>query len=168
MAADKLLSRRDGTRFSNLLMYAPLYDDSMYFPRHIFIYSWSSFLSIPLIQNLRLHDYRADDVAEGVVRYFIIAQVCVTGLVRDGRGIDSFCALLQKDEQKELDSSLRAYYSSQKTNSWMAAKVQETLVSLEELSLMFNQDESDVVYKNSRVMENSTDSGSVRSGAPQA
>jgi hypothetical protein len=37
---------------------------------------------------------------KGKVRYFIGAQVDVTGLVENGAGVESFRAFLQKDSQK--------------------------------------------------------------------
>ncbi len=45
---------------------------------------------------------------KGIVRYFIDTQVDVTGLVRDGLGIESFRCLLEREkvEQQELDTRL--------------------------------------------------------------
>jgi hypothetical protein len=41
---------------------------------------------------------------KGKVRYFIGAQVDVTGLVENGAGVESFRAFLQKDSQKDPET----------------------------------------------------------------
>ncbi|CAL3962791.1 unnamed protein product [Diplocarpon coronariae] len=128
--------RRDGSPFVNLLMCSPLYDD------------------------------------KGIIRYFIGAQVDVTGLVLDGLGIESFHALLHSDDLKKMGATREA--GNQNLHSQFSArhpsnnnsKTKDYLARLQELSMMFSQDESDVVNRNSRGAEDSTDGSSVQSGVP--
>jgi hypothetical protein len=151
--------RRDGTPFVNLLMCAPLFDD------------------------------------KGQVRYFIGAQVDVSGLIEQGSGVESFRALLQSDRRNGEDSTNtysptdsglgsdqsngepgengtsnghakgqnNGYANGQangytnghgvvnstgkvKPASWSeAAKNQEMLARLRDLSMMFSQDEAEVI-----------------------
>ncbi|KUJ12263.1 uncharacterized protein LY89DRAFT_623352 [Mollisia scopiformis] len=102
---------------------------------------------------------------KGIVRYFIGAQVDVTGLVKEGMGIESFRALLQKDkdEQKNLEVRSGTPRLSRAVNP---NRPKETLAKLQELSMMFSQDESDIVNRNIRGGDDSTDGGSTRSGVP--
>jgi hypothetical protein len=71
---------------------------------------------------------------KGNVRYFIGAQVDVTGLVENGAGVESFRAFLQKDSQKDQkDSEIKSGTqngSQQNKSSWQASKIKETLVKL--------------------------------------
>jgi hypothetical protein len=70
---------------------------------------------------------------KGKVRYFIGAQVDVTGLVENGAGVESFRAFLQKDSQKdpETKTGIQQQHGSQHNkNSWQASKLKETLVRL--------------------------------------
>ena len=143
---------------------------------------------------------------KGIVRYFIGAQVDVSGLVEEGRGIESFRALLQSDVKEEGSEDTQTGYNKPvnghsngnghipnqtngahsepaepgrvKSPSWFeAAKNQTILDRLRELSLMFSQDEAEVVTKHSRdaritdeyglpagATDNSTDSYSISSG----
>ncbi|KAK0120022.1 hypothetical protein ONS95_011437 [Cadophora gregata] len=108
---------------------------------------------------------------KGVVRYFIGAQIDVTGLVREGLGIESFRALLQNDEAKRVEAKHHA--SHRNLQSKFSAhhpknKSRESLAKLQELSTMFSQEESDVARSNSRGGDESTEGGSVRSGTPNS
>ncbi|PBP17489.1 white collar, partial [Diplocarpon rosae] len=130
--------RRDGTPFVNLLMCSPLYDD------------------------------------KGTIRYYIGAQVDVTGLVIDGLGIESFRALLHNDEVKRMEAAheaehknLQSKFSTQPPSD-KNKPTKDSLTRLQELGMMFSQDESDVVNRNSRGADDSTDASSIRSGAPSS
>ncbi len=101
---------------------------------------------------------------KGIVRYFIGAQIDVTGLVMEGLGVESFRALLHKDEHKE--SELEVTHHNRKLQQTMTGRVKDTHTKLQELSMMFSQDESDIVGKNIRGGDDSSDSGSVKSGVP--
>ena len=59
---------------------------------------------INLLMCAPLYDNR------GVVRYFIGAQVDVSGLVEDGKGIESFEKLLMEERQREEGQFLRRGY----------------------------------------------------------
>ncbi|CZR52197.1 uncharacterized protein PAC_02074 [Phialocephala subalpina] len=74
---------------------------------------------------------------KGIVRYFIGAQVDVTGLVREGFGIESFHQLLQKSQDDQLDSERRS-------ETPRIPKMKNKHEKLQELSMMFGQDESHV------------------------
>jgi hypothetical protein len=105
---------------------------------------------------------------KGVVRYFIGAQVDVTGLVIDGLGIESFQAFLHSDREKEvkMQNKARVMPLSGK-NQWLEGKIKERHAKLRELSLMFSQDESDVVGQNIRGGDDNSDNGtSIKSGVP--
>lgn len=103
---------------------------------------------------------------KGIVRYFIGAQVDVTGLVGEGLGIESFRSLLQKDKDEQREFEARSEIS-RPLNGVNPARTKETLARLQELSMMFSQDESDVVNRNIRGGgDDSTDAGSIRSGVP--
>ncbi|KAK2627775.1 hypothetical protein QTJ16_002421 [Diplocarpon rosae] len=110
---------------------------------------------------------------KGTIRYYIGAQVDVTGLVVDGLGIESFRALLHKDEVKKMEAAheaehknLQSKFSTQHSSD--KNKTKDSLTRLQELSMMFSQDESDVVNRNSRGADDSTDASSIRSGAPSS
>jgi hypothetical protein len=106
---------------------------------------------------------------KGTVRYFIGAQVDVSGLVVDGRGIESFRAFLQSDTQlrhaithkpskpqiqvsclfpgdEATDHPLRRKTSGVENETSSSF---EPLDRLRALTLLFNQDETDVVSRNS-------------------
>lgn len=106
---------------------------------------------------------------KGVIRYFIGAQIDVTGLVIDGLGIESFRALLQNDDLKKLDAINESQNSSPhlKSPSYHPDhKTKESLKKLQELSTMFSQYESEVACKNSRGWDDSTEADSIRSTLP--
>ena len=104
---------------------------------------------------------------KGIVRYFIGAQVDVTGLVQEGMGIESFRTLLQNDRtDTEKDSISGNSKHHHKNNCGPRSLPKEALARLQELSVMFSQEESDVVNKNSRVAEDMTDTSSIKSGVP--
>lgn len=100
---------------------------------------------------------------KGNLKYFIGAQVDVTGLVQDGRGIESFRQLLQRDQHPPTETM--SEYSAQHKNSWLTRKAKEALDNLQELSIMFSQEESEIVNQNSRGTGDS-DVGSIRSSVP--
>ncbi|EKD16704.1 uncharacterized protein L3040_001445 [Drepanopeziza brunnea f. sp. 'multigermtubi'] len=103
---------------------------------------------------------------KGIIRYFIGAQVDVTGLVIDGLGIESFRALLHNDEVQEMEASLEAaspHLQSKFSPRYQSPKTKESLQRLQELSTMFSQDESDVACKNGRSCDDSNDGASIRS-----
>ena len=106
---------------------------------------------------------------KGVIRYFIGAQIDVTGLVREGLGIESFRALLQSDEAKRVDATHDTQHNNLQSKFSVhhpKNKSKESLAKLQELSMMFSQEESDVANRNSRGGDESTDGGSDRSGVP--
>ncbi|KAI9711611.1 MAG: hypothetical protein M1812_007133 [Candelaria pacifica] len=73
---------------------------------------------------------------KGAVRYFIGAQIDVTGLLEDGRGLGTLERLLEKDRQIGIASS--------------EDSVSRATKSLQDLSLMFSHDEADIVKQHSR------------------
>src|SRR4051812_9624169 len=90
---------------------------------------------------------------KGVIRYFIGAQIDVTGLVIDGLGIESFRALLHNDETKRLEATRDAEQSHLRSKFSVhhpGNKAKESLSKLQDLSMMFSQEESDVASRNSR------------------
>lgn len=87
---------------------------------------------------------------KGIVRYFIGAQIDVTGLVEEGRGIESFRMLLQNDEQPKPESEQPMKLSGSNRTAYFDSRAQESLSKLQELSTMFSQEESEVVCRNSR------------------
>lgn len=102
----------------------------------------------------------------GKIRYFIGAQIDVTGLIEHGMGIESFRALLQKDQEKQDPEDRDPGAQTPRHDDTRHSKnVKETLDKLQELSMMFSQDESDVVKNYSRC-DDSTDAGSIRSVVP--
>jgi hypothetical protein len=68
---------------------------------------------------------------KGAVRYFISAQVDVTGLVEEGRGVESFRQLLQKDQQPLMETKRLSNYSAHHKDSWLRPKAKETLERLQ-------------------------------------
>lgn len=99
---------------------------------------------------------------KGIVRYFIGAQVDVTGLVREGLGIESFRQLLQKEKDGQIELERRSETPNPPNGILpVTLKTKDTHAKLQELSMMFSQDESDVVNRNLRGGEDSTDAGSV-------
>jgi hypothetical protein len=82
--------------------------------------------------------------------------------VTEGIGIESFLPLLQHDQHKNQEETPPP--ESVKT-SWQPSKVKESLVKLQELSMMFSRDESDVVNRSSRGGDDS-DAGSIKSNVP--
>jgi len=107
---------------------------------------------------------------KGIVRYFIGAQVDVTGLIEDGRGIESFRTLLVQEEEKSLADDKSEERNSteygESRNTWLASKTRESLSALQELSTMFSQEESDVVNKHSRSSDSFNDAASIISTVP--
>ncbi|KAI9743663.1 MAG: hypothetical protein M1818_002979 [Claussenomyces sp. TS43310] len=104
---------------------------------------------------------------QGQVRYFLGAQVDVTRLVQEGRGIESFRALLSRGEQVSAPMHCQTPNVSPKSSRPLSGvdKSQETLQKLKELSLMFSQEEADVVNRNSRgAADSSTDASSISNG----
>ncbi|KAI1008006.1 hypothetical protein K3495_g234 [Podosphaera aphanis] len=88
---------------------------------------------------------------KGVVRYFIGAQVDVTGLIQDGLGLDSFRNLLHKYQPQVPPSSsshLDLTQSPYRKNN--STRDVESLATLIDLSQMLSQEESDIVTKNVR------------------
>lgn len=73
----------------------------------------------------------------GVVRYFIGAQVDVSGLIEEGRGVESFEKLLAEERQRDRPHS-------------QDHTTKESLKKLGELSQMFCLEESAVVQSHSR------------------
>ncbi|KAH8684800.1 hypothetical protein BGZ60DRAFT_366852 [Tricladium varicosporioides] len=103
---------------------------------------------------------------KGAVRYFIGAQIDVTGLIEEGMGIESFRALLHHDKIEAEKAAAPPEQQFQYNDSYHSKQARETLERLTELSMMFSQDESDVVNRNSRNSDDSTDASSIRSGVP--
>lgn len=105
---------------------------------------------------------------KGTVRYFIGAQIDVTGLVIEGLGVESFRALLHKDGMNDLErKSELDHQVNPNKKKWHDEKVKETHAKLRELSMMFSQDEADVVSRNIRGGDDTSDSGgSIKSGVP--
>ncbi|KAI6244567.1 Phototropin-2 [Erysiphe necator] len=96
---------------------------------------------------------------KGIVRYFVGAQVDVTGLILDGLGLESFRCLLQKHSKKVTAPTSRPP-SRGRTPSQSGTptpysqgnvkKMNESLIKLTDLSMMLSPDESEVVTKNTR------------------
>jgi hypothetical protein len=99
----------------------------------------------------------------GEVRYFIGAQIDVTGLVEEGMGIESFRALLQKERQDPEGNDHSSEHRSCDNNR--SKRVKDALDRLQELSQMFSHDETEVATRMAR-SDDSTDSSSIRSGVP--
>ena len=98
---------------------------------------------------------------KGHIRYFIGAQIDVTGLVEEGMGIESFRAILQKDQENSEDADRTRTGDVHRTK-----QVKVTLDRLQELSQMFSHDEMEAVGRGRGSDEASTDAGSIRSGVP--
>ena len=91
----------------------------------------------------------------------------VTRLVEEGRGIESFRAMLDKEkevEQRSVEDNNGGDENLQTKSLWIAKRAQDVLSRLQELSTMFSQEEADTVTKSSRGFDESSDSGSIRSG----
>lgn len=84
----------------------------------------------------------------GVVRYFIGAQVDVSGLVDEGRGVESFRSLLLKGDSSRLRPMESSEYVPKAHQQY--SKDQDALVRLEELTTMFSKDEVEIANKNMR------------------
>lgn len=80
----------------------------------------------------------------GNVKYFIGCQVDVTGLVMQGRGIESFRSLLQNNPEVSQD------FLRQQQSLGGDPSPSRPLKVLKELSQMFSQDEAEVVKKSVR------------------
>lgn len=107
---------------------------------------------------------------QGSVRYFIGAPIDVTGLIENGHGIDSFARLLQNDKLTRIRTAdeLLLTQSTQHRKLYLDRKMRTkyTLDTLQELSTMFSQDESDVVMRNSRGTSDYSDTSFNFSTAP--
>ncbi|KAB8296119.1 hypothetical protein EYC80_008912 [Monilinia laxa] len=99
---------------------------------------------------------------KGNTRYFIGAQIDVSGLVEEGRGIESFQALLRKDQEASqistiggiantIDPQPLQYGDSDLKDSKFRDRTQEMLGKLHELSNMFGQYEADVLAQSSQL-----------------
>lgn len=98
---------------------------------------------------------------KGVVRYYIGAQVDVTGLVLDGLGLESFRGFLHQEQEKNHQYQAVIPYSSlarsapeteMATNSdnINPPRVNEPLSKLSELSMMLCAEETDIFIRNTR------------------
>lgn len=107
---------------------------------------------------------------KGVVRYFIGAQIDISGLIDGGKGVESFARLLAKDalalKNKNGDDDQFSQYKPQLKNSYLEKKSKETLDTLQELGAMFSQDEAEVVNRNSRGggVDDMSETSSIKSG----
>lgn len=88
----------------------------------------------------------------GAVRYFIGAQIDVSGLIEDGRGLDSFERLLQESRSK------RNRDSDQSDDSLS----QRHLKILSELGQMLSLDESSLFQRHSRASSMQDDASSIK------
>ncbi|KAL9624857.1 MAG: hypothetical protein Q9160_000904 [Pyrenula sp. 1 TL-2023] len=95
---------------------------------------------INLLMIAPLHDDK------GNVRYYIGAQVDVTGLVEDGRGLDGFDRLLQHETAHAAAGALQ----NAKTRKGRKTDRKDALGKLRELSEMFDLEESAIVQSHSR------------------
>ncbi|CAG8980938.1 hypothetical protein HYALB_00003797 [Hymenoscyphus albidus] len=109
---------------------------------------------INLLMSAPLYDDR------GRLKYFIGAQIDVTGLIEHGMGIEYFRALLQKEQESEERNCTPRYEDTQQSKN-----AKETLDRLQELSMMFSQEEAEVVKGNSRC-DDDIDACSIRSVVP--
>ncbi|KAN0119674.1 hypothetical protein V8E51_001882 [Hyaloscypha variabilis] len=98
---------------------------------------------------------------KGTVRYFIGCQCDITGLVIEGMGIESFRSLLQQSHNNDTAVQAQGKYKTVRSSS----REKEALLKLQELSMTFSQEESDIVNRNSRAGDDS-DAGSVKSNVP--
>ncbi|RKF79958.1 hypothetical protein GcM1_198041 [Golovinomyces cichoracearum] len=88
---------------------------------------------------------------KGVVRYYIGAQIDVTGLVLDGLGLDSFRGMLQKHRQQNSESEIQARSNDRVSNIYSnnnQDRFNETLAKFTELSLLLTPDESEIIMRN--------------------
>lgn len=102
---------------------------------------------------------------KGNVRYFIGAQVDVSGLVDEGRGVESFRSMLRKGDGSQPTTSPAYIPKPQQQH----AKNKDALIRLEELTTMFSEVEVDTANKSMRtsdtVSETSKSTMSNRLGA---
>lgn len=80
----------------------------------------------------------------GKVKYFIGAQVDVTGLIEEGRGIESFRSLLHRNAEGPQNYSRKQHMMFKDTATSKPLRI------LKELSQMFSRDEVEVVRQNVR------------------
>ena len=80
----------------------------------------------------------------GQVRYFIGAQIDVSGLVEDGKGLESFKQLLDETKQREQESTLDCSEQSHENVSKAPLKL------IEELGQMLSLEESSAIQSGSR------------------
>jgi len=100
---------------------------------------------------------------KGVVRYFIGAQVDVSALIEEGKGIESFRALLRKDQDDQATETSETTAKTTQQNT----KYQDVLSKLQDLSMMFSQDEAEIASRHMRNSDNITETGSLyKSGVP--
>ena len=105
---------------------------------HIFILMYSSrrdgspFLNLLLVAPL--YDNR------GAVRYFIGAQIDVTGLMENGRGIESFAKVLDESRQRH----------KQQLKGEIERDTKSALQTLGDLGKMFSNEESAMIQSSSR------------------
>jgi hypothetical protein len=95
--------------------------------------------------NLLMSAPLRDD--KDAVRYFIGCQIDVTGLVLERMGIESVRVSLQSDQHMGSEESK---FSGKDAKSWQPSRAKESLEKLQELSMMFSQDEFDVIHRNRR------------------
>lgn len=93
---------------------------------------------------------------KGRVKYFIGCQVDVTGLVEEGRGVESFRSLLNANTEAP------SHRLSRKPNGLLKDTApSKPLQVLKELSQMFSRDEAEVIKQNIRESDQS-DTMSIR------
>ena len=81
----------------------------------------------------------------GSVRYFIGAQVDVSGLIEDGRGIESFEKLLMEERQRE-----ESRQTLRDSSGSAGANIKDPLKTLGELGQMLSYEESTTIQSHSR------------------
>jgi hypothetical protein len=103
---------------------------------------------------------------KGAVKYFIGAQIDISGLVEDGKGIESFARFLQKEREvkQKTKGDQHNSYIPQHKNSYLERKSKETLDTLQELSAMLSQDEADIVNRSSRNNSNNNNNSGANGG----
>ena len=82
----------------------------------------------------------------GQVRYYIGCQLDVTGLVEEGRGIESFAHLLAEDRD---DEQQRIHQGN--NSHVMGTHAKDPMRALGELGQTLSLDESDMIHSHSRV-----------------
>lgn len=96
----------------------------------------------------------------------------MTGLIEEGKGVESFRALLRKDQGD--DATINKTDHETASVNMISGKVsqpkvkhQEVLLRLQELSMMFSQEEADVAGRHMRSSDNITDTSSTyKTGVP--